>query len=192
MNFSTAQIVEYNTFRNLKRKQRAFLHLLRRLLLGASHRAYVLGALRKRPTSELITFNIADITKDDDERVAAAWRDLAAGAVDLSTALANLHSPALRRALFGHIAGHIGLEITDDLFDTMEQDYAQCEREQRRREERQLAGNRPGSRTGGDNRAGAPHPTDRPGERGPEDRNPRPERRRDRDGRAAPRPDTGR
>ena len=191
MNFSTAQIVEYNTFRNLKRKQRAFLHLLRRMLLGASHRAYVLGTLRKRPTPELITFNIADITKDDDERVAAAWRDLAAGAVDLSTALANLHSPALRRALFGQIAGHIGLEITDELLDTMEQDYAQYEREQRRREERKLAGSRPGSPAGGDGRAGSARATDRPGERGPEDRNPRPERRRDRDGRGTPRPDGG-
>ena len=191
MNFSTAQIVEYNTFRNLKRKQRALLHLLRRVLLGASHRAYVLGTLRKRPTPELITFNIADITKDDDERIAAAWRDLAAGAVDLSTALANLHSPALRRALFGQIAGHIGLEITDELLDTMEQDYAQYEREQRRREERKLADSQPGSPAGGDGRAGAARATDRPGERGPEDRNPRPERRRDRDGRGTPRPDGG-
>ena len=104
------------------------------ILLAAAHRAYVLGYLRKRPARDIITFNIADITKDDDERVASAWRDLAAGAVDLSTALMNLHSPVLRREVFSIIARQIGLEITDDLLDRMEKDYDNYERAQRQRE----------------------------------------------------------
>lgn len=188
MNFSTAQIVEYNTFRNLKRKQRAFLHLIRGLLLAAGHRAYRLGVLRKRPTVDIITFNVADITKDDDERISAAWRNLTAGAVDLSTALANLHSPALRRELFAKLAGHIGVAITDELLDTMENDYEKYERQQRRAGEG-ATGSQSGSRDGaGDT---PPRATDRPGQRQPGSPYPRPERRRDRDGRGEPRPDSG-
>ena len=175
MNFSTAQIVEYNVFRNLKRKQRSFVNFLQTILLAAAHRAYVLGYLRKRPGRDIITFNIADITKDDDERVASAWRDLAAGAVDLSTALANLHSPVLRREVFSIIARQIGLEITDELLDRMEKDYDKYERAQRQRERDKAAGG-----AGGDGR-----PAGGTGDY------PRPANRRDRDGNAPARPDRG-
>ena len=146
------------------------------MLLGASHRAYVLGAIRKRPTPEIITFNIADITKDDDERVASAWRDLAAGAVDLSTALMNLHSPVLRREVFSIIARQIGLEITDELLDRMEKDYDNYERAQRQREREKAAGG-----AGGNGRPDAGRTGDYP----------RPGNRRDRDGNAPARPDRG-
>ena len=174
MNFSTAQIVEYNVFRNLKRKQRSFVNFLQTILLAAAHRAYVLGYLRKRPGRDIITFNIADITKDDDQRVASAWRDLAAGAVDLSTALMNLHSPVLRREVFSIIARQIGLEITDELLDRMEKDYDNYERAQRQRE--QATGG-----AGGDGR----QPNGGTGDY------PRPANRRDRDGNAPARPDRG-
>jgi hypothetical protein len=177
MNFSTAQIVEYNTFRNLKRKQRSFVNFLQTILLAAAHRAYVLGYLRKRPGRDIITFNIADITKDDDERVAAAWRDLAAGAVDLSTALANLHSPTLRREVFSIIARQIGLEITGELLDRMELDYDNYERAQRQRERE------PGTTGAGGNGR-------QPDGGGTADY-PRPANRRDRDGNAPARPDRG-
>jgi hypothetical protein len=122
-NLATAQAMQLRPERHLRRRQNYIVFILQDLIYHAYKRAFAAGKVRARPSDlpydELYTVRTTDISRADNEVLAAASKDLTAAFSQLCSLLEPGDSPTLTRRVIELIFKFAGEPISDKALDAI-------------------------------------------------------------------------
>ena len=128
VNLATATAMERTAVRHLRRRQLEVSDMVIDLCYVAYTRAHALGMTRKGPNRDQITIDLPDLSRDDNEQLATAGRELARAFNGLNLAL-DSGSRALRertlRSFFKFVSEPIEESEVQTIIDELEESAAE-------------------------------------------------------------------